>query len=192
MKYKSSVIVLTYKDASNDEDIPFPAITINHELETTKEYLSYMSFWRFQGYSAYQVERFLNFRNNYDEFVQTLSVQTFELPFFCSYFTKAILCNVDYVMTGLDSKRLRKIDDFVGRISNSTLTEWFVDQKALWNSHYKPEFVEVLTKRGYGFAFNMLPSSKLFTDELDFRLKIELGLMNLVAECRKTSRLAGI
>jgi hypothetical protein len=68
-------------------------------------------------------------------------------------------------MTRLDTKKLRKLDDFVGRIKKSTQTEWFVNQTAMWNSRYKPEFAEVLTKRGYGFSFNMLPPSKLFTDE---------------------------
>lgn len=42
---------------------------------------------------------------------------------------------------------------------------WFIRQSASWNSRFDAEFTEILTKRGYGFAFNMLPKSKLFTDE---------------------------
>jgi hypothetical protein len=46
--------------------------------------------------------------------------------------------------------------------------EWFKNQTSSWNTYYQPEFIEVLTKRGFGFAFNMLPNSKLFTDRYIF------------------------
>jgi hypothetical protein len=57
------------------------------------------------------------------------------------------------------------VSDFVPAIRKYFQTEWFMSQSSSWEFHYKSEFTEVLTKRGFGFAFNMLPKSKLFTDK---------------------------
>jgi hypothetical protein len=59
----------------------------------------------------------------------------------------------------------KRPDNFLAKIKELYQPEWFVNQTASWNTNYEPIFVETLTRRGYGFTFNMLPASKLFTDE---------------------------
>lgn len=39
---------------------------------------------------------------------------------------------------------------------------WFSSRKASWDSMVDPPFVEVLTRQGYGFAFNMIAAEKIF------------------------------
>lgn len=58
-----------------------------------------------------------------------------------------------------------QIDDLVQKMRKYYQIDWFKNQTATWNTHYKPVFAEVLTRRGYGFAFNALPVEKLFTKE---------------------------
>jgi hypothetical protein len=57
------------------------------------------------------------------------------------------------------------VSEFLPAIKRFYQTDWFRSQTASWNSRYRPEFSEVLTKRGYGFAFNMLAEAELFTDK---------------------------
>lgn len=51
-------------------------------------------------------------------------------------------------------------------LKNRSNREWFKQQKSAWNSNSQPKFVEIPTKQGFGFSFNMLKSSKMFTDRL--------------------------
>jgi hypothetical protein len=59
----------------------------------------------------------------------------------------------------------KKPENFYGKVKRYLQSDWFMNQTAVWNTNYKPIFKEVLTQRGYGLGFNMLPESKLFTDE---------------------------
>jgi hypothetical protein len=54
--------------------------------------------------------------------------------------------------------------DFYNKIKEFYEPEWFMNQTASWNSIFKPVFTESLTRRGYGFTFNMLTESKLLTN----------------------------
>jgi hypothetical protein len=77
------------------------------------------------------------------------------------------LCANSIIVNDLASKyqNVSKSENYLLKIKNSYQTEWFRSQTASWNSHYQPEFAEVLTKRGYGFAFNMLPESELYSEK---------------------------
>jgi hypothetical protein len=61
--------------------------------------------------------------------------------------------------------KANKTENFYPKVKKYLQSEWFTNQTAVWNRNYKPVFKEVLTRRGYGFTFNMLPESKLFSDE---------------------------
>jgi hypothetical protein len=78
-------------------------------------------------------------------------------------YVEAMLCDHDLDEIGKYSPRMNKSEDLMKKIKKYYQPKWFVKQKASWNLRYKPVFSEVLTKFGYGFTFNMLPKSKLFT-----------------------------
>jgi hypothetical protein len=83
-----------------------------------------------------------------------------------SYFIQNLLCNNEYVTRRADFDLENDgIEDLVNKLRNYSNFEWFANQTASWNTFYQAEFVEFLTKRGFGFTFNMLEPSKLFTDE---------------------------
>jgi hypothetical protein len=65
----------------------------------------------------------------------------------------------------LQYSKLDKVENFMKKIKRYYQVYWFTNQTATWNQNYKPEFTEVLTKFGYGFAFNLLPESQLFTNK---------------------------
>jgi hypothetical protein len=91
---------------------------------------------------------------------------TFELR---RVFIEAMLCDLDWVFQRNNFQNLN--DSFVSKMVSATKeyyqVDWFKNQTSSWNTYYRPEFTEVLTKRGFGFAYNMLPNSKLFTDRLE-------------------------
>lgn len=62
------------------------------------------------------------------------------------------------------------IENFAQKIKNLSEADWFERQTAEWNKRYQVEFTQIPTQQGFGFAFNMLPPSKLFTERFD-RLK---------------------
>jgi hypothetical protein len=87
-----------------------------------------------------------------------------------SLFVEGMLCNEGNMVGYPESFQydtLPKPKNFMPRIKKQLLTDWFENHTASWNNRYKPEFEEILTRRGYGFAFNMLPKSQLFTDKYD-------------------------
>jgi hypothetical protein len=61
--------------------------------------------------------------------------------------------------------KAKKPENYLSRIKWHYQPEWFTEHAASWNTHYKPVFTESLTKRGYGFTFNILPEKKMFTEE---------------------------
>jgi mannose/fructose/N-acetylgalactosamine-specific phosphotransferase system component IID len=81
-------------------------------------------------------------------------------------FIEAMMSELAWVFLKNDFQNLN--DSFVSKIvpiiKEYFQVDWFKNQTTSWNTYYQPEFTEVLTKRGFGFAFNMLPNSKLFTD----------------------------
>jgi hypothetical protein len=81
----------------------------------------------------------------------------------CRFFIEGMMCNDEYVMRYINYANASKIENFSTKIKEYYQVDWFANQTASWNGLYQPTFTEVLTKRGYGFAFNMLPDSKLFT-----------------------------
>jgi hypothetical protein len=87
-----------------------------------------------------------------------------------SLFIESLLCDREEVVRGgyfvqVEFPKANKTENFYQKLKGYLQSEWFTNQTAVWNSNYKPIFKEVLTKRGYGLTFNMLPESKLFTDE---------------------------
>jgi hypothetical protein len=57
------------------------------------------------------------------------------------------------------------MENVVSKIKNFYQIDWFMNQTASWSTHYIPTFVETLTKRGFGSAFNMLPISEIIKKE---------------------------
>jgi hypothetical protein len=81
-----------------------------------------------------------------------------------------MLCNDGFIVGFAQLfhyETLGKPKNFMPRIKKQLQTHWFENQTASWNNRFKPEFTETLTRIGYGFAFNMLPKSQLFTDKYD-------------------------
>jgi hypothetical protein len=76
-----------------------------------------------------------------------------------------LLCDDEYVMRYLDYKDGAEVENFSKRVKEYYQVDWFRNQTASWNNLYQPIFTEVLTKRGFAFAFNMLPDYKLYTKE---------------------------
>jgi hypothetical protein len=65
----------------------------------------------------------------------------------------------------LQYSKLDKVENLLKKIKRYYQVNWFTNQTASWNQNFNPEFTEILTKFGYGFAFNLLPESQLFTDK---------------------------
>jgi hypothetical protein len=76
-----------------------------------------------------------------------------------------MLCDYEFAMRGVDYRKATEIEEFSKRIKEYYQVDWFRNQTASWNNVYQPIFTEALTKRGFGFAFNMMPDSELFTKE---------------------------
>lgn len=78
-----------------------------------------------------------------------------------------MLCNDALVVHSLyiNYSNVSKSENFMLKVKSFYQTEWFQMQFASWNSRSPTEFKEVLTNRGYGFAFNMLDEGNLFTDK---------------------------
>ena len=62
--------------------------------------------------------------------------------------------------------RLNYIHGYGGSIieiaKNYTRNSWFKEQYGSWNSEFSVPFAEILTRRGYAFAFNVINSSDLY------------------------------
>jgi hypothetical protein len=81
-------------------------------------------------------------------------------------FIQAWLCNEEEIIRRPDYDfTAHGLEDVVVKLQDYSQFEWFSNQTASWNTFYQPKFVEFLTKRGFGFTFNMLEPSKLFNDE---------------------------
>lgn len=85
--------------------------------------------------------------------------------FILRFCVRGFLCNIGYVLTRMDGNKLSPIEDLLPVIKNLYQIEWFKNQSATWNKDYEPVFTEVFSKSGYGFSFNQLPKTKLFTKE---------------------------
>jgi hypothetical protein len=86
------------------------------------------------------------------------------------FFIEGFLCDNEfvtrsaYLIEGAYAENDR-VADYYNKIKVYYQPEWFMEQTATWNSKYKPVFTETLTRRAFGFTFNMLSESKLFTEE---------------------------
>lgn len=78
------------------------------------------------------------------------------------FIAQSHICNQGYLLKYIDFRATPYFGNIVPLLKNFSQLEWFGQQSATWNSYYQPEFTEVLTPRGYGFAFNMLDPSKMF------------------------------
>jgi hypothetical protein len=74
------------------------------------------------------------------------------------------LCNSFIIIGYFDYTNETKMENFVQKVKNYNLYGWFKNQTASWNTHFAPEFIEILTNQGFGSAFNIMPESKLLTD----------------------------
>jgi hypothetical protein len=63
-----------------------------------------------------------------------------------------------------DYKKASKVENYLEKVKLNFEPEWFENQTASWNMIYEAIFTESLTRRGYGFTFNMLPEQEMFTD----------------------------
>jgi hypothetical protein len=81
---------------------------------------------------------------------------------------QGMLCSNKVVVSTWQShyRYLNKSENFLGKIKKIFQPEWFVQQSATWNNNYEVQFREVLAKRGYGFAFNMMQDYNMFTEKL--------------------------
>ncbi|KAG5668268.1 hypothetical protein PVAND_016215 [Polypedilum vanderplanki] len=130
--------------------IPFPAITINHEIMINSRLVT--AFY----YEPHKTERFIKTK----EFLWATP--------------PAVLCDFETIINLFPENRTKQIKNWVQMLDNYyTYKKWFINQTATWKRNFKPEFLRVLTRRGFGFAFNMLEPTKLFRESvsLDF-LKI--------------------
>jgi hypothetical protein len=84
---------------------------------------------------------------------------------------QGMLCSDSFVldMWAFHYRKVNKSENLLRKIKKSFQPKWFAQQSATWNGNYQAVFRAVLTKRGYGFAFNMMPGSKMF------RKKLEIG-----------------
>lgn len=73
-----------------------------------------------------------------------------------------MLCNDEYMIQWMDYRGIDYFGNMVPTLKNFSQIEWLEQQTAIWNSYYQPEFIEILTPRGYGFVFNMLDPTKMF------------------------------
>lgn len=82
-------------------------------------------------------------------------------------FVEGMLCNEKSAVVDFypDYHNLTPSENLMDKIKDYYQTKWFVNQKASWDDRFKPAFTEVLTKFGYGFAFNMMPKLELFTSK---------------------------
>lgn len=80
------------------------------------------------------------------------------------FYIQGALCDNEFVVRLSDYSNVKEVENFLPKIKKYYQSEWFTNQTASWNVNFKPVFTEVLTKLGYGFAFNMLPHSKMFTE----------------------------
>lgn len=79
------------------------------------------------------------------------------------------ICDQDLVVRSMifinGYKKASKVKNYLEKIKNHYQPEWFLNQTASWNNRFETVFIETLTRRGYGYTFNMLTETKLFTDE---------------------------
>jgi hypothetical protein len=92
--------------------------------------------------------------------------------FHCSFLIEGFLCDAEIVIQNeqfieTENNHINKTEHFFEKVKKYYQTQWFMNQTGAWNNNYKAVFKEVLTRRGYGFTFNMLPKSKLFTDQYE-------------------------
>lgn len=76
------------------------------------------------------------------------------------FIVQGLLCNEEFLVRVMQSKE--PFENLVPKIKNWSQIDWFQNQFATWNKKFQPEFTEVWTKSGIGFAFNMLDPSKFF------------------------------
>jgi hypothetical protein len=87
-----------------------------------------------------------------------------------SFFIEGFLCNKDFIvrqehLVNGAYKTSNKSEDFYKKLKKYYRSDWFMNQTASWNGNFKPVFIESLTTRGYGFTFNLLNASKLYTNK---------------------------
>jgi hypothetical protein len=128
------------------EQFVFPAVTFNNEL------LFFLNYKE-------NLIRVLTYRMTADRVIKAMGHD--------KMFVLALLCNIDIAMekSFMRPSRMSKPENFVKKIKMWQLDGWFANQTASWNIHYQPEFKEVITKRGFGFVFNLLPEDLLFTEK---------------------------
>jgi hypothetical protein len=80
---------------------------------------------------------------------------------------EGILCDEGFFLMNrnLNLANLNKSENYLQKIRAYHQTKWFINQTASWNSRYQAKFTDILTRVGYGFAFNMIPNSEMFTDK---------------------------
>jgi hypothetical protein len=164
MKYKDTPIMMKYEDSIGSEEITFPAITFNNE-HTTRFAGAVVLIYRF----APQFEWISEIYGERQFFLKSYAKMQTLIIFVCSLFIELYLCDEDIIIRTRQFveayRKLNKTVDFYNKIRQSYHPKWFINQTASWNTNYKPTFVESLTKRSFGYTFNMLADSKLLTNE---------------------------
>jgi hypothetical protein len=147
----------------------FPAVTINNELQIN------LDFWLTFDISlehGFEMAKLIDYSKDQGE--QYLLASKFNLRYdllFCHFrmLVEGMVCSDVYVVAKWTPhyRHLNKSENLLGKIRKILQPEWIVEQSATWNGDYEVKFREVLTKRGYGFAFNMIQESNMFTEKLE-------------------------
>jgi hypothetical protein len=168
-KYENAPIRIKYEDVTNGlENVPFPAITFNNELQYGYYYDSIIKLGVRLGITFEHIVERLG-----DDRFESTSIAKINNEFSIRAFVRGTLCNNENVVSTQkfnvkDYPRINASENYLGKIKELYQPEWFTNQSASWSGYYEPVFVETLTRRGYGFTFNMLAESKLFTDKYEF------------------------
>lgn len=96
---------------------------------------------------------------------------------FVRFYTETMICNGVDLFT---RKFYTQYPDLIEKIRNETDTERFSQHFSSWNSAKKPVFVQIPTRRGFGYSFNLVQSGKMFNDGWDDCMKVECSVSTLL------------
>ncbi|KAG5667493.1 hypothetical protein PVAND_015473 [Polypedilum vanderplanki] len=152
-KYRDAQIAITYDSSERSvEEIPFPAITFNHETIIDFHEINYQSI--VQTHDLKQNE-FL------EKIVNATMLESTIIP--------GILCKNRDVFYKVMPFTKHKINNFIELLDKKfSYINWFKNQSATWKGKFKPEFLKLLTRNGFGFSFNLLEPEKLFHENVAF------------------------
>ncbi|KAG5667533.1 hypothetical protein PVAND_015512 [Polypedilum vanderplanki] len=143
-RYRDAPIAITYDSSERSvKEIPFPAVTLNHEITIDGKLVQ--ALW--------------------DIFVpKSLLIKTQE---FKNSIIPGILCYYKPILQDFLPKTSFELKNFIEKVeANYTQIEWFQNQSSTWRKNFKPEFLKVFGRSGFGFTFNMLRPEEMFHENV--------------------------